>query len=193
MRTSERTTVRWWRWRSNPLRRRVDVVEAWVVLAGWVCALLGGAVAGLAAAGAVGQAVERQRAGSHEVRAVLVRDAPGPSPDRAASDQRVWGAVRWTAPDGSVHRDRARVPPRAPAGSTIPVWVDRGGDPTSPPVSDGEAWLHTGMGGALAGAFAGGVLLGAARLARLGLDRLRMAQWDAEWERIDTRRGWKTG
>ncbi|MFE1327578.1 hypothetical protein [Streptomyces sp. NPDC058741] len=192
MRTSQRTTVRWWRWRSNPLRRRVDVVEAWVVLAGWMLAVLGGVVAGLAAAGAVGQAVVRQRADSHRVPAVLVQDAPGPSSDRAASDRRVWG-MRWTAPDGTAHRQRARVPPRAPAGSTIPVWTHRDGDLTSPPVSDGEARLHTGMGGALAGTFAGGAVLGAARLARLGLDRRRSAQWDAEWERIDSQRGWKTG
>jgi hypothetical protein len=39
---SERVTVRWWRWRRNALKRRIDVVEAWVVLVGWVFALLGG-------------------------------------------------------------------------------------------------------------------------------------------------------
>ncbi|MFF7308887.1 hypothetical protein [Streptomyces sp. NPDC008137] len=193
MEASERTTMRWWRWRRNALKRRVDVVEAWVVLAGWVFALLGGLAGGLLAAGAVEQAVERQRAGSHQVPAVVVKDAPGPSPARAASDHRVWGEVRWTAPDGSTHKDEARVPPRAPAGSTVPVWVNKSGDITTPPVSEGEAWLHTTMGGALAGALAGGAVLGAAWLIRLSLDRRRMAQWDAEWERIDARRGWKTG
>ncbi|MFC7844692.1 hypothetical protein ACFY3O_23800 [Streptomyces sp. NPDC001046] len=193
MEASERTTVRWWRWRSNPLRRRVDVVEAWVVVAGWVLALLGGLCAGLMASGAVDRAVERQRAESHEVRAVLVRDAPGPSAARAASDHRVWGTVRWTAPDGSRHQEEARVPPRAGAGSAVAVWVDREGDLTSPPVSGGEAWLHSAMGGVLAGAFAGGTVLGTVWLARLVLDRRRLAMWDAEWERVDTRRGWKTG
>ncbi|MEU6912869.1 Rv1733c family protein [Streptomyces olindensis] len=193
MEASGRTTVRCWRWRHNALKRRIDVVEAWVVLAGWVLALLGGLVAGAMAAGAVDRAVERQRAESREVTAVLVEDAPGPSPARAASDHRVWGKVRWTAPDGSAYREEARVPPRAPAGSTIPVWVDRDGDLTTPPVSPGEAWLHTTVGGVLAGALTGGAVLGAAWVARLCLDRRRMAQWDAEWERIDTRRGWKTG
>ncbi|WP_030251088.1 MULTISPECIES: hypothetical protein [unclassified Streptomyces] len=193
MRKSERVTVRRWRCRGNPLTRRVDVVEAWVVLAGWVLALLGGVFAGLAASGAVDQAVERQRAENHQVMAVVVEDAPAPAPARAASDHRVWGKVRWTAPDGSTHREEARVPPRAPAGSTIPVWVNRSGALTTPPVTEGEAWLHTAMGGGLAGAFAGGVVLGAVWLARLSLDRRRMARWDAEWERIDTRRGWKTG
>ncbi|MGW3989483.1 Rv1733c family protein [Streptomyces sp. NPDC004830] len=193
MEASGRTTVRWWRWRHNPLRRRVDVVEAWVVLAGWLLALLGGLLAGLAAAAAVDRAVERQRAESHEVRAVLVRDAPGPSAARAANDNRVWGKVRWTAPDGSLHQEQARVPPRAEAGSTVPVWVNRAGDLTGPPVSGGEAWLHASMGGVLAGAFVGGTVLGTLWLTRLALDRRRSAMWDAEWERVDTRRGWKTG
>ncbi|MFD5161965.1 hypothetical protein ACFWMJ_28460 [Streptomyces hawaiiensis] len=193
MEASERMTVRWWRWRRNTLKRRVDVVEAWVVLAGWVLALLGGLVAGLAAAGSVERAVERQRAESRRVTAVLVEEAPGPSPARAASDHRVWGKVRWTAPDGSTHREEARVAPSAPAGSTVSLWVNRSGDITTPPVSGGEAWLHMAMGGALAGVFAGGAVLGATWVTRLALDRRRMAQWDAEWERIDTRRGWKTG
>ncbi|MEW2609882.1 hypothetical protein AB0937_06650 [Streptomyces sp. NPDC047880] len=175
------------------LRRRVDVVEAWVVLAGWLLALLGGLLAGLLAAGTVEQAVERQRAESRQVRAVVVEDAPGPSQTRTASDHRVWGKVRWTAPDGTAHREEARVPARAPAGSTLPVWVNRSGDLTSPPVSGGEAWLHTAMGGALAGIFSGSAALGATWLVRMALDRRRMKQWDAEWERIDTRRGWKTG
>ncbi|MEU4464048.1 hypothetical protein AB0G20_10065 [Streptomyces sp. NPDC024017] len=193
MEASERTTVRWWRWRRNALKRRVDVVEAWVVLAGWVLALLVGLVAALMAAGTVERAVERQRAESRQVPAVLVKDAPGPSPAREASDHRVWGKVRWTAPDGSTHREEARVPPGAPAESTISVWVNRSGDLTTPPVSSGEAWLHTAMGGALAGAFAGCAVLGATWLIHLALDRRRIAQWGAEWERIDTRRGWKTG
>ncbi|MFE7896834.1 hypothetical protein ACFU3E_04675 [Streptomyces sp. NPDC057424] len=193
MTASERVTVRWWRWRRNALKRRVDVVEAWVVLAGWVLALLAGLVAGLMAAGTVERAVERQRAESRQVQAVVVEDAPGPSPARVASDHRVWGKVQWTAPDGSTHREEARVAPRAPAGSTISLWVNRSGDITSPPVSSGEAWLHTAMGGALTGFFAGGAVLGATCLSRLAFDRRRMAQWDAEWERMDTRRGWKTG
>ncbi|MEG8275004.1 Rv1733c family protein [Streptomyces sp. AHA2] len=193
MEASGRTHVRWWRWRRNPLRRRVDVVEAWVVPVGWVLALLGGLFAGLTASEAVDLAVERQRAQSHEVRAVLVRDAPGPAAARAAGDHRVWGTVRWTAPDGSHHREEARVPPRAAAGSTVAVWVNREGDLTGPPVSGGEAWLHSAMGGVLAGSFAGGTVIGTLWLTRLALDRRRLAMWDAEWERVDTRRGWKTG
>ncbi|WP_420709208.1 hypothetical protein [Streptomyces sp. AS58] len=44
------TTKRLWRWRSNPLRRREDVVEAWVVLTVRVIVAVAGAVAGLVTA-----------------------------------------------------------------------------------------------------------------------------------------------
>ncbi len=36
-----------WGWRRSPLRRRVDVVEAWGVLSAWVFAVAGGLLAGL--------------------------------------------------------------------------------------------------------------------------------------------------
>ncbi|MPY40171.1 hypothetical protein FNH04_09685 [Streptomyces phyllanthi] len=35
-----------WRWRSNPLRRRDDVIEAWIVVAVWTVMVLGGALVG---------------------------------------------------------------------------------------------------------------------------------------------------
>ncbi|WP_263635550.1 hypothetical protein [Streptomyces sp. CoH27] len=34
------------RWRDNPLRRREDVAEAWIVVALWVVVLVGGGSAG---------------------------------------------------------------------------------------------------------------------------------------------------
>ncbi|MFE9650350.1 hypothetical protein ACFYO0_40880 [Streptomyces sp. NPDC006365] len=42
--------------RSNPLRRRSDVMEAGIVLAAWMLAVAGGAVAGCGAAYALDQA-----------------------------------------------------------------------------------------------------------------------------------------
>lgn len=185
--------VRLWRWRSNPLRRRSDLVEAWIVLTAWVCALVGGLLAGLVTAHAVEAAAERQRAQRREVSAVLVEDAKDPVPARATTDYRVWATVNWTAPDGSTYRDEVRVPPKAPAGSTVTVWTDASGYITAEPLTDGEARLHAVSGGVLAAVGAGGTVLVAARIVRLRLDQRRLAQWTAEWERIDTRWGWKTG
>ncbi|OUC94699.1 Rv1733c family protein [Streptomyces swartbergensis] len=184
--------VRLWRWRRNPLRRRSDVIEAWVVLAGWVLALAGGLLVGLMAGDAVERDAEQQRAERRQVSAVLVKDAKGP-PARASADYRVWATVRWATPDDSVHTDEARVPARTPAGSTITVWTDQSGKVTAEPLTEDEARLHAVSGGVLAATAAGGAVLGAAWAVRLGLERHRMAQWAAEWERIDTRNRWKTG
>lgn len=185
--------VRMWRWRSNPLRRRSDLVAAWVVLTAWVFALVGGLLAGLAAAHAVEAAAERQRAQSREVSAVVVEDAKDAVPARATTDYRVWATVRWTAPDGSTYTDEARVPPKAPAGSTVTVWTDADGYITAEPLSDGEARLHAVSGGVLAAVGVCGTVLGAAWVVRLRLEQRCLERWAAEWERIDTRRGWKTG
>lgn len=67
--------VRLWRWRRNPLRRRSDVVEAWVIVVGWVFALVCGLLVGLVAADAVERDTEGQREERRQVSAVLVEDA----------------------------------------------------------------------------------------------------------------------
>ncbi|WP_411147661.1 hypothetical protein [Streptomyces sp. A30] len=193
MAASRCARVRLWRWRRSPLRRRSDVIEAWVVLAGWLFALVGGLLVGQVTADAVERSAERQRAESREVAAVLVEDADDQAPARVGSDYRVRATVRWTAPDGSTRTDEARVPAKTRAGTTVAVWTDRNGKITDKPLDQGEIRLHAVSGGVLAALSAGGAVLGTVWVARLGLDRGRMAQWAAEWERIDTRRGWKTG
>ncbi|MER5213853.1 hypothetical protein ABT063_25575 [Streptomyces sp. NPDC002838] len=185
--------VRLWRWRRNPLRRRCDLLEAWIVLAAWVFALAGGLFAGFATAAEVESAAERQRAQSREVAAVLVKDAEKGVSSRAPADYRVWATVRWTAPDGRTYTDEARVLPKTPAGRTVTVWTDGKGNITAEPLTEGETRLHAVSGGVLAAMGVGGVVLCAAWVLRLRLDQRRLAQWAAEWERIDTHRGWKTG
>lgn len=163
------------------------------MLAGWVLALLAGLLAGLGAAAAVEADADRRRAESRAVSAVLAENAEGEVLARVGSDQRVWATVRWTAPDGSTRTDEVRVVPGTPAGDRVTVWTDRSGALTAAPVGAGEARLHAALLGVLASASVGGVVLGAAWLVRARLDRRRMEQWDAEWERIDTRWGRKTG
>ncbi|MFI7409522.1 hypothetical protein ACIBU0_12730 [Streptomyces sp. NPDC049627] len=185
--------VRLWRWRRSPLRRRSDLVEAWVVLCAWLFALVGALFAGLAAADAVSHSAEEQRVGSRKVTAVLVKDAEDPGASRVTTDHLVWAAVRWTDPDGAVRTDEARVPPKMHAGSKVDVWTDRHGAVVNEPLSGAEILLHSIAGGVLAAGGAGGVVLGCAWAVRLGLERRRMDQWAAEWERMDTPWGWKTG
>lgn len=163
------------------------------MLAAWVFAVVGGLMSGVAAADAVEGAAERQRAQSREVSAVLVEDAENRVSARVATDYRVWAAVRWTAQDGSTYTDEARVPPRTPAGSTVTVWTDTSGRITAEPLTEGETRLHAVSGGVLAAMGVCGTALCAVWVVRLRLGQWRLAQWAAEWERTDTRRGWRTG
>lgn len=119
--------VRLWRWQSNPLRRRSDLVEAWLLLATLVLALLGGLFAGMAAAGAVDAALDERRERSRAVQAVLVENArdAAPAPVSQDGDGAVWAKVRWTAPDGTARTGRAEVEPgsravRTRAGPRVP-------------------------------------------------------------------------
>ncbi|MGV9453976.1 Rv1733c family protein [Streptomyces sp. NPDC003635] len=185
--------IRMWRWRRSPLRRRCDLVEAWVVLCGWVLALVGGALAGIVAVGAVERSAEEQRSRSRLVSAVLVENADDKVPSRVPADYRVWATVRWTGPDGQTHTDDARVAPKTKAGATVRVWTDGHGQVTAEPLSGGEIRLHAVSGGTLAALCTAGLVLGSLWALRQLMERRRLEQWALEWERIDTRNGWKTG
>ncbi|MDN3029272.1 hypothetical protein [Streptomyces sp. S.PB5] len=193
MAASQCPKVRLWRWRRNPLRRPGDLAEAWVLLTAWLLALVGGLIAGVVTARAIEELADRQRAEVREVSAVLVEDAENRGPARVAPDHRVWVTVRWTVPGGPAHEDQARVPYGTRAGSTVPLWTDGAGRITSEPLSPAESRLHGLAGGALAASGLGATVLGAAWVLRLRMEQRRLAQWDEEWERIDTRRGGKTG
>lgn len=179
--------VRLWRWRRNPLRRRSDVIEAWIILAGWLLAPVGGLVAGLTAADAIERSTDRQRVDRREVSAVLVEDAEDRVHTRAVGDPRVWATVRWTAADGSTRTDEARVSALSPAGDRVTIWIDEDGRLAAEPLTEGEVRFHAASGGVLAAAGVSGIVLGAVWVTRLYLSRWRLKQWAVEWERIDMR------
>lgn len=72
MRRTKRVRQLLWRWRSNPLRRHDDLVEAWVVLAIWLVMVIGGTLTGLLTAHAADASFSRLRHERHPVQAVLV-------------------------------------------------------------------------------------------------------------------------
>ncbi|GAA2562533.1 MULTISPECIES: Rv1733c family protein [Streptomyces] len=179
--------VRLWRWRRNPLRRRSDLIEAWVLLATLVLALSAAAFAGLAAAAAVDGALAERRDRIRAVPAVLTRDAAHapPAPASGNEDDSVWAPVRWTAPDGTGRTGRAEVEPGNKAGTAVTVWTDPEGRLVSPPPGGAEARFQIVMAGVtIGGAAAGSVLLGG-RLVRSRLQRRRLEEWEAEWRLVE--------
>jgi hypothetical protein len=174
----------------NPLRRRSDIIEAWLVPAAIVVFLvLSPLVAGLAAIGvrADNAAAQHVQQSWHPVSAVLLRAAPGPAySDNGANTWTEWTQARWTA--GGRHYT-GNIPVRAGsrAGSTQTVWLDNAGHVRVPAMTRPE----------LSGAIATGILLAlaalaiviaaAARTARWVLDRKRIASWENGWMSVGPR------
>lgn len=178
-----------WRWRRNPLKRRADMMEAWLVLGVWLLTVLTGVLSGLAAAGSVEHGLARERAEWRPAVARVAEKAPG----KANSGDRVWAEVRWKATDGSSHTGQARVAPGSEAGAPVTVWTDPQGRLVTRPASVSQAHLRAGLIGTLVGVSAAAVPFVSGMALRGRLERRRMADWDAEWARLGPQWGRMTG
>ncbi|MDH6522250.1 hypothetical protein [Streptomyces sp. SAI-090] len=191
---AKKATKRLWRWRSNPLRRRDDVVEAWIVLAVWTVIALAGTLAGVVTAHAADAVFAQQRAERSPVRAILLTDAPRTiSAIGGAGGDQTRAAVRWTAPDGSVRTGRTLVDAGQNAGSRTTVWTSAQGDLSTRPPSPAGAAVEAGGLGASAALALAGVVYGTGRAARGWLERRRIDQWGTEWALVGPQWGHKTG
>lgn len=188
-----RTRKRLWRWRGNPLRRRDDIIEAWIVLAVWVVAAVGGTVVGLVTAHASDEMFARQRAERSSVHAALLTDVPRNVAGIGTTSGRTAARVRWTDPSGSVHTDETLVEDGLKAGTEVVVWTDDRGEITTEPPSLTEAAVEGGVLAAAATLALAGLAFGAGAVARWRLDRRRIAQWDSEWDLVGPEWGHKTG
>ncbi|WP_328500570.1 hypothetical protein OG828_07610 [Streptomyces sp. NBC_00457] len=176
-----RRTNRWlWQWRSNPLRRRDDIIEAWIVLAVWMVISVGGVLVGLITARVTDEMLAGQRSARYPVEAVLLTTVPRiPSAVGGVSDLGR-AEVSWTAADGSIHTGKTLIDAGRQSGSKVVVWVDSRGELTAEPASATEAAVEAGVLGTAAAL---------AVVARRRLDRRRISQWDREWEPIGPRWG----
>lgn len=174
--------VRLWRWRRNPLRRRTDVTEAWVVLVFGTLAVVGVPVAGAVTAWGVEDSLLRQREDRHLVSAVLTENAP--TVVTYSGHGQVRATVRWTASDGSARTGDAPVESGSAAGTRAGVWLDRQGHLTEPPAGTAMAEAEGGLAGTVVAGAAWAVLAGGLRTVRWGLDRRRATEWDREWAEV---------
>ncbi|MFI1169347.1 hypothetical protein ACH4UM_38750 [Streptomyces sp. NPDC020801] len=174
-----------WRLRHNPMRRREDLVEGWVLLATWVVIAVGGPVAGVAGAHATADSLTRQRAERHPATAVLVREEqPGGSVRLGTTDDRVMGTVRWTTPDGTRHEDRTLVEPSLKSGDRIVVWVDPHNRVTVQPPTPAQTTTQAAATGVVASCAVTGAAAGGYYAVRAALDRRRARAWDTEWQKV---------
>jgi hypothetical protein len=168
----------------NPLRRRSDVAEGWLLPAAVAAFLiLGPVLGGLVSARvhADNAALQRAERTWRRVPAVLLQAAPGPMmSDNGANAWLVWTPARWIA-GGRMRTAAVPAPSGTRAGATVPVWLDRAGTVQLPPAAAAGAGDRVVAATSFALAALAVFLAGLALIGRLVLDRRRLAGWEAAW------------
>jgi hypothetical protein len=169
----------------NELRRPCDRIEG-MVLASLLAAF---AVACVAAASL---ATHFYRSGQAEAArlqpALAVLSQPGPVTSRQAATIR----ATWRLPDGAERSGTltAATAPAiydAPAGASVPVWLDRSGQPRLPPAGPGAMIFNALSAAVTTTAGAAVALVICYSVCRIALDRHRLARWEAAWAAVGPR------
>jgi hypothetical protein len=168
----------------NPLRRRSDVVEAWLLPAGLALFLalspltVGAASAWVRHENAAAQQAEHSW---HPVTAVLLQAVPGPlETDNGANPWVTWAPARWTA-DGRLHVAQVPAIAGSAAGSTVTVWLDRAGTVQTPPLTAPQVKDRVVLAAVIALTALAALLAAAAAIAKRLLNRRRLADWGRAW------------
>ncbi|MEU0669195.1 hypothetical protein ABZ508_30070 [Streptomyces lavendulocolor] len=179
------------RWREHPLRRRVDVVEARLLLLVGVAVAVGapaaGTAAGWSAYGHDRAAAAVQEATRRPVRADVVEDAPASSGRADASGRlaKVPLEVRWTTADGKRATATVLLPAGTGRGDRAEIWLDRQGSVVGAPLNGRGVWAGAVSAGLLGGAVTVGAGAVAATAVRVTCRRRRAAGWAREWELVE--------
>lgn len=171
-------------WDRNPLRRRIDRVEAGM-LAGLITAFLIGAPFLVAGAGhlarAAGLRALRTQATWSQVSATVPRAPPNQSDQLSGQLDTVLLQARWTAPDGQPRSGLIPTSQGVAVGNSARIWVSRSGSLTGAPRERSEllGWTPIAeVGTAIVLAF---IFFLAVRLQRWLFERRRLACWHRAW------------
>ncbi len=175
-------------WGSNPLRRKVDRVEAGIFAGLLVTFLIGAPLLAVAAGwwehGAAA-AEQRSQQSVHLVTAVLLQDVPD-----IVAGTGTWDAgalARWTVSDGRSCVGLVLDTVGAKEGSRLSIWVDGSGRQADPPLTGRDVRSRVITAAALAPAAFAITLLAVAIWLRWLLNRRRLAGWGASWADIGPR------
>jgi hypothetical protein len=168
----------------NPLRRRADLIEGWL-LPGAIAAFL--VLAPLAATGVglwvhSGNVAAQQAERSwHEASAVVLEPVPGPlMPDNGANSWLTSAPARWTS-GGRTRVADIPVAAGTSEGAVVPVWLNRAGTVQLPPLTPGGARNRVAVAVLFTLAAMVILLTALALVTRWVLDRRRLAGWEADW------------
>src|SRR5215469_8741462 len=174
----------------NPLRRRIDDVEAsimtgvivlFLVIAPLVCVVTG------RLADSAGLREQRSEQAWRPVPAVLEQSAAQGLAGQDAAWGAAWVKARWQAPDGAQKSGIIAVGLTAKAHQKVTIWVNQSGQVTHPPLSHGE--VLDGIANAAMATAAGVAALFAivAAAIRAAINRRRLAEWTRDWDVVGPR------
>ncbi|MEV0112746.1 hypothetical protein AB0H77_05740 [Streptomyces sp. NPDC050844] len=188
-----RALVGLWRWRHNPLRRKTDLVEAWVALAALLLIAVAAPVTGTVVGGltreALLQSVREQREARHAISATVVEKVSRPPVDpdpetSSARDRHSRVLADWTAPDGTARSGTVVAALESPdPGDRFRIWTDEHGQVVGRPLDGATAATHAALAGFGAAAAVVGIVEGARRIVVWRMVRRRHDRWDQAWDK----------
>ncbi|WP_371402805.1 hypothetical protein OHA10_33555 [Kribbella sp. NBC_00662] len=173
----------------NPLRRRVDRIEAALLLVAIVIALLvipAAAALGTTLHDRADQSAAQERAGVHQVHARTLDGTANAVPSTLGLTT-TSVRVRWQDQSGASHEGETDVLLGTPVNAAVLIWIDQAGAMTGAPPTSGDS---AALGTAIALTFpllAWPAIFVAFRLALRPLDSHRADEWAREWRRVAPR------
>ncbi len=168
----------------NPLRRRADLIEGWLLPAAIAAFLILGPLAAIGIglwvhSGNV--AAQRAERSWHEVSAVVLKPVAGPLiSNNGANSWLVSAPARWTS-GGRTQVGDIPVAAGTSEGAVVPLWLNRAGKVQLPPLTPGGARNRVEVGVLFALAGIAILVTGLALVTKWVLDRSRIAGWAAAW------------
>jgi hypothetical protein len=173
----------------NPLRRRVDRLEAALLMISLAAALLvvpAAAALGTTIRNRAEQSAAQERAEVRSVKARTLEDTAEVVPSSPGSTTTTV-RVRWSDTSGSPQEGKADVLIGTGAGTELTIWLDRTGAMTRAPRPPADSIALGLAAGVTMPMLAWPLLLALFQFARRPLDRHRAEEWAREWEQVSPR------
>jgi hypothetical protein len=168
----------------NPMRRRADLLEGWLLPAAVAAFLILGPLAAtgvglwVQSGNAAAQQVQRTW---HEVPAELLEPVAGPlMTDNGANTWLVSTPARWIS-SGRPRAGDIPAPAGTRQGAVVALWLNRAGKVQAPPLTAGGARNRVVVAVLFALAALAMLLTVLALVIRWVLDRRRIAGWESAW------------
>ena len=145
-----------------------------------------------AATGLAGHIYQSQHTAAARLRpTTAVLSEPGPEATATTADTTAMTGTkaRWRLPNGTERSGALTTVTApaiyyAPAGTSVPIWLNRSGEPVAPPPSPGDMILTALCAGFTTAAAAAVAFILCYLLCRIALDRHRLARWEAAWAAV---------